>query len=713
MLALYLVAVGLASGLMGIFVHGALAELGYTAGYQASLLLVGGVAAAYVCFQFLYYAVVMALKPSRGGHLPVSEAVSQCATLVFLPSLLNVTISWPDPLLERVEPLVFLGVFAVLHGFGKLLSFFAALQSPRGIRFWALGWLGLSGAAALGAIVILHGWAVQLEAARPEAPETAQILRVAGAYAEARPVAEGSVIEVALSDTPVRALTLRWAVPEEWSGTERPTQVHATIVFRGASRQTLHQSVRLRDDGWATMQISADSIPEGAFSCSISWSAQREPAWRRITGMRPVARTEQELLLSGPIEHYEDARADQPNIVILAVEGLSSEHMSRFGYDRATTPTLDSLAGSSLRFADAFTTAPEASAASMTILTGLYPLQHGYLGRHAGPLPTEVTTLPELLQNKGYATAAFTEGRNTADLLFGSGFERGFEIFDEAYDAGSRGIDEIVVEEPEDTDTVEPVTPPTAGSHATLEKARRWIDAHRDVRFMTFIRLTELQDNELRPWYGAPFTDASEEPSPRDVFDTTLAYLDRHIGAFLRHLQDQTFRQNTIVIVTSPYGLDFSEGDNQPPQVGIREMSLRVPVLVFAPWIGRGAREDLIGLEDIAPALLSISGDRFPHRPDGQSFLTGPNGNEPLSVYGDSLVMTKRSSRWRMVWDTGIEPFTMRPNYDAGSPRLYDIRRMQGGRWGSNVAGSNASLVNRWTEEMEQQLERHQQRWAP
>jgi len=450
-------------------------------------------------------------------------------------------------------------------------------------------------------------------------------------------------------------------------------------------------------------------------SCSIVWTARKEPPRVTVTGLRPAIRTDRRLLMSGPYEHVEQADSASPNVVIVAVEGLGTAHLSGMGHKRKTTPSLDKFAYASVFLPNGFAPTPEPGAGCMTLLTGLSPLRHGYLGDHRGPLPERFKLLSEVLHAKRYASAAFTEGEAANDLTWGTGFEAGFEVFDPSYqrDPESSAADNDAESEApgDETGPKEPQTIPAAGSRVTLAKARGWIDQHKDVRFVVFVRLRELRELRLRDRYGTPFSKKGWEPAPVDIYDTALAYLDRQLGQFIAHIRDHETRQNTVIIVTSPYGFDFSAGDSEMPRVGLSEETLRVPVFVYAHWIPRRRRDDLVALQDVAPSVLGMAGTQFGAVIDGQDFMGGPNGSQPVSVFGDPLVLTMRSSAWRLYWETGRRPFADSETAPDGRIQLFNVPSSLRKGWTRNVAASHPDTVARWRSRLESQLTLHDRTW--
>ena len=76
---------------------------------------------------------------------------------------------------------------------------------------------------------------------------------------------------------------------------------------------------------------------------------------------------------------------------------------------------------------DATVQAPQTRPSHASILTGLYPYEHGLRDNFSPPLRPGVETLATVLQAKGYDTAAFLGG---APVAAASGLNRGFAVYD-------------------------------------------------------------------------------------------------------------------------------------------------------------------------------------------------------------------------------------------------------------------------------------------
>lgn len=609
MLIIYVITLSLSAGLVGLFGHAQLAALGYVPGFQAGAILACGLAAAYVAAQWAYLGAVRLLMPTRDAAPLRTEALSHLSVLILVPALLGIDLPIPDPRLNSLGPLMYLGGCLFLHVLFKLATFYAAITSEASSRWGALGWLAgacVSAGAAYGACL---AWLGALEEARPEAPRAVASYRIGDTYAEAREVPEGSVVYEDLTSYDGQCMTLRWAnLPDAPESVEK---VYVTVMLRGDDVRRHKRELRLKTSGWSAMRIAPRYIPPNVKTCTITWTHKRPPGWQKIVKVRPLATSEGTVLLSGPFEHRSHETSDFLNFLVVAVDGLGAAHVSSMGYEAKTTPQLDRFAYRALAFANAYTPASDPQAAYTTLLTGV------------GPLRDSAGTLAETMRAHHYATAAFTQGSTelAKDLAHGSGLERGFELFDDSCE-------------------------PSGSTEATVDKACRWIAKNRDIGFFAFVRLRALED------FNALEGEQTEAGSDIDKYNWALAAVDAQIGRLIQFIKDYETGKNTCILVTSPYGLTFDRRGRRLRKPGLLESSLRVPLFLYIPGYGKSKRRDTIALQDVAPTLSALAGAKASYDMDGSDFLAGPTRVDPISLQDDPLVLSIRSGRWRCTWQS-------------------------------------------------------------
>jgi arylsulfatase A-like enzyme len=129
----------------------------------------------------------------------------------------------------------------------------------------------------------------------------------------------------------------------------------------------------------------------------------------------------------------------RPNVLIITVDCLRDDRLSRAGYDRKTTPFLDSFG----THTSAITAAPWTFSSVPSILTGMYPHRHGAaypktsarnqdLSNPPNGVREDVQTLPEVLAGAGYETAFFTAIETAAIPIRGRFPTMGRRHFDPA-----------------------------------------------------------------------------------------------------------------------------------------------------------------------------------------------------------------------------------------------------------------------------------------
>jgi len=603
--------------------------------------------------------------------------------------LVGIEIPWPADILQKVEPLIFLGAFGGVHAAFKLVSFFAATQAQPANRLGVLFWAGACSAAALGSYLCLDAWYGTLTGARALPMAKAEAVELASVWRKAHTLQEGAFYTLDFPDMTGKTLTLTWANPPV--ATESLGEIHITLQLEGKSTATLLHTLELNKDSWTELRIPVAEIPNDTKHCTLFWHAQEEAEWIRQTGLRPVQLTDRGMLMAEPQFNVAQDYGKTPNVVIVALEGLSAEHVGALGYARKNTPSLDQFAAESNVYTYAYTPAPEATAACMTMMTGLDPLRHGYLGEKKGPLSAEVQTLAEVLEEIGYATAAFSEGAGTdqQDLVYGSGFEKGFAYFNEEVPLSSGANAEG------------PVTPRSlayAGADVTFNRAAKWIGEHKETKFMAFVRVRELSDIAPLARYGKGFIGGKSNPSGIDVYDTALNWLDHQVGLFLGQLQELGAYENTCVIITAPYGMDFDAAKNNPRAL-LSERSLRVPLFVKVPGEAGRQRSGIVQLQDVAPTVLNLTGAAFTHAITGDGLLKYSLQREPaISMAGDPLILTLRDNKWRFAWVSGLKPFTWEKAGEESVGYMWDMANYRLGKVQRDNVAENQLEVNDYIE---------------
>ncbi|MFT5463442.1 MAG: hypothetical protein ACI8QS_002328, partial [Planctomycetota bacterium] len=149
--------------------------------------------------------------------------------------------------------------------------------------------------------------------------------------------------------------------------------------------------------------------------------------------------------LAGCVGSNRTGGATAPGLLVVAVDGLRADHLGIYGYDRETSPNLDSLSTDGVVFGQAFSSSPRLLPAHVSLLTGCQPwVARRYLPTERDVsferrwrLPVKVPHFAVDLLSKGWATAAFVDHSEVAPIY---GFRTGFQLFVDSADELTTGL---------------------------------------------------------------------------------------------------------------------------------------------------------------------------------------------------------------------------------------------------------------------------------
>jgi arylsulfatase len=326
--------------------------------------------------------------------------------------------------------------------------------------------------------------------------------------------------------------------------------------------------------------------------------------------------------------------------VLISLDALRPDHLGAYGYARATSPFLDSLAARGAVFERALAHYPSTLPSHLTMFTGLYPQEHGAF-RPERFLDPAIETLPQRLQARGFRTGGFTEG----GFMTGAyGFERGFDQFD---DSPYR----------DDTDV-----------ERTFERGLRFLAGlGEEERFFLFLHTYSIHDPYTPPeryrglfWPGElpPGVFESSGPNLRAVnrgelavtpeivayfasqYDASIRYVDDVLAGFWAGVEELGLADEITLIVTSDHGEAFYE-HGKLAHMQVYPEDLRVPLIVVHPGLAEPVRVPaLVGLVDLAPSLYELMRVEPPAALSGRSlapYLTAPDVRLGDEAYGEAL----------------------------------------------------------------------------
>ena len=352
--------------------------------------------------------------------------------------------------------------------------------------------------------------------------------------------------------------------------------------------------------------------------------------------------------------------AKKPNVLLLGIDSLWSEHMSLYGYQRLTTPHIDQFAKGGAVFEHHFSPSIPTTPGYASMMTGMDCFGTDVVAlRHQGPLGGHVTTLAELLGEQGY---------NTTCIGFtGNPSARGFQKYVdyEGWSANETGrapkaenMNEVAIPElkrlaEEDQpfflflrhmDPHSPYLPPGPFERIFYDGNEFDPNNHSLDALYEFKPFVDY----FCSWFPEGCTDAEYIIAQ---YDGAIAYMDACIQNIFATVAALGIEEETLVIVTADHGETLDAHECYFDHHGLYECTLRVPlVLRFPGKVPAGKRySDTSQIKDVMPTILELLGIETDIAFDGRSLtpLLRGEARERTSDFYITECTWMRKHGWR------------------------------------------------------------------
>lgn len=355
----------------------------------------------------------------------------------------------------------------------------------------------------------------------------------------------------------------------------------------------------------------------------------------------------------------DSARPNRPSVVLVLVDQLRVDAAERWlGQTRA-------LSEKGVRFEEMRSVAPWTYPSVISLLSGLYPQQHGADGNQSGGRLTvfseAVPLLPRTLRAAGYHTAGFV---TNPFLHEWNPVHAAFDHYDASFignQGPTRGHGDLVWTERMYADSVTP---------AVLA----YFDARplEESEFV-YVHYMDVHGRAEGPerWKDAPFEGS---------YEAAVRYVDQRIRELFDYFSAR-YGGELVFLVTSDHGQDLEDdlelGEGRPwrqRKASLHDFNLRIPLYVLpgnpVPT-GRVVTEPCVNI-DVAPTLLDWLG--LPPTPGipGQSLLAAVRG-EPYR--GRERALYARNSAFGRVEEALVheQRKLMRHSAPVRARRSFDL----------------------------------------
>ncbi|MFP8874934.1 MAG: sulfatase [Myxococcota bacterium] len=337
----------------------------------------------------------------------------------------------------------------------------------------------------------------------------------------------------------------------------------------------------------------------------------------------------------GSIEDIERlADREDLNLVLIVIDTLRADRLSSYGYERATSPIMDSIAASGVRFDKVESQSSWTKASMASLWTSMYPERTG-VHDFSHALPEEATLPAEILKDAGFQTSGiFRNGW----VMPNFGFSQGFDLY----------IRPLPIDRKSRVQRPNPSMRSVKGSDLdATDSAIEFIRANLDQRFFVYVHYMDVHQylyDDDSTLFG---TDIS------DIYDNSIHWVDRNVGVLLKGIEDLGLAEKTIIAIASDHGEAFMEHGVEGHARNLYREVQDVPLILYLPFrLDPGITvESAVANVDIWPTLLDLLG--LPPMPsaEGHSLVplivaAGRGDESQAAELVDRPVFSQVNSAW-------------------------------------------------------------------
>ncbi len=378
------------------------------------------------------------------------------------------------------------------------------------------------------------------------------------------------------------------------------------------------------------------------------------------------------------------AASNPPNVVMIIADDHSYQDFGFLGNKTVYTPNIDRLASQSARYANGYVPMSVCRPSLATLLTGLYPHQHGIHFNHPPPglramrqmtaadyektrsttnyLIQKTATLPRILSEHGYV--CLQTGKHWEDDYKAAGFTHGMTLGRPANRLGqvtgtrAQANGEWVAHGNGDAGLVI--------GRETMQPIDRFLKEHAGkqpffVWYAPFLPHTPFDaPKRFRELYEGKDVDKHLLP-----YYAEIARFDETVGYLLSQLEQTGVINNTLIVFVADNGFrpdeNQHERQNQRSKLSSFEDGLRTPILIS--WQGQvrpANHQQIVQTVDLVPTVLSAVGlpKQVTSRMKGLDLMPSARGEAKLpnrpafgAIYpNDAQALGKPSQHVRAKW---------------------------------------------------------------
>lgn len=305
------------------------------------------------------------------------------------------------------------------------------------------------------------------------------------------------------------------------------------------------------------------------------------------------------------------------NIVFIALDTQRADHLGCYGYDKPTSPFIDSIAEKGVVFERCYAPNIPTHPSFTTMLTGKEAITHNIINIGGGvPLDENIKMIQEVLQEQGWRTHAVdTMGRH---------FPRGFDGYDSP--SWDRSDPTVLRRAHHVTDLAVPAIEELRAQDKPFFLFLHYWDPHtpylppheyrplfypadRDPYDPNNHSMDAAWNDETFKWYFHEWMPGvTDSQYVNALYDAETRYMDEQLRRVFAALEP--VQEDTLVVLTADHGEILDEQLGFYDHHGLYEGNVHIPAIFYWPGILEGGLRvpGFIQNLDFAPTFLELAG---------------------------------------------------------------------------------------------------------
>lgn len=371
---------------------------------------------------------------------------------------------------------------------------------------------------------------------------------------------------------------------------------------------------------------------------------------------------------------YTGSRATKMNIAVIVLDTLRKDRISPYNEEVDFTPNLQAFSEDAETYHNAYSQAPWSFPSQTSLLTGLYPWQHGATQQQPF-VNRDAELLQQKLGRKGYRTGAV---HNNSWMIPLTGVMEGFNEFETISNISS--YFQSIWRYSQKSKLLKALrkklflhvsllnTLKMERNITSLDKQIKdtggFLEKNKDDKFFLYTNLVgshypyrppeeyrgrhgvekDAAVLESRPVeYSGEILDEEEE-SIRRLYDAEVEYLDDCFGRIIDDLKDKGLYEDSLVVVCADHGELLGEEDGFGHHFSVNKNLVNVPLMIKTPENEASDIDEVVEIRQVHNRILDEAGVESSEEECGDAY----------GMYDRPLIYGEKN-----------------PEYDGSKPLLY------------------------------------------